>query len=280
MELARVHSVFLSSDGSLWLGCGDSICRIRQFRATSRPRPQDVEVFAASRGVPAEGWGLLFEDSRHTLWARSSNSIRVLTPGDASFHDRSLPDHLTPYNGSGLLTMAEDPQGDVLTQTDHGIARWHIDRWQHFDRSNGIIVKDISTILFDSNGHPWFSTRGHGMYRWLGYGLVENWTSAQGLEDDVAWPVFRDSRHRLWLSDQLQVSLMDEATHRIAPPPVFSAAPSHTPSALQSPAMARSGFSASAARFCAPIPKHAASRSACGFLHSRATSPTPPAACG
>ena len=53
MELARVHSVFLSSDGSLWLGCGDSICRIRQFRATSRPRPQDVEVFAASRGVPA-----------------------------------------------------------------------------------------------------------------------------------------------------------------------------------------------------------------------------------
>jgi diguanylate cyclase (GGDEF)-like protein len=227
-ELARnpalqdIHSVLVAG-GSLWLGCAQSICRISHpLDSTHR----GLEIFSTDKGVPAEDrWSRLFEDAQGDLWVRGANHIIVLPKGEDAFRLRDIPEGLTPYRGSGLITLAQDRQGFVLTQTNHGIARWEKNAWRLFDASNGIVAKDVSTILVDRTGHIWFATRGHGIYRWLGYGEVENWTSSQGLKDDVAWPVYRDSRDRLWLSDQFQVGLMDEATHRIASPAVFAGSP-------------------------------------------------------
>ena len=227
-ELAQLHSIFVSpnrdSAHDLWLGCGDSICRIRE---PLREANAQVEVFSTREGVDGESWIRFFEDSHGTLWARGRHHIRVLVHGQTSFRVRDIEpaDELTAYRGSGLLTFAEDPQGRVLTQTNRGLARWEDSAWRVFDASNGIDFKDISTILFDRHGSPLFATRGHGVYRWQGYGEVENWTVNQGLHDDVVWPIFRDSRNRLWIADQFQVSRLDEATHRLVAPRAFEAAP-------------------------------------------------------
>ena len=221
-ELSRLHSVFVSNTHDVWMGCGESLCRVRNRPGSQTPQ---VEVFSAEAGVPAAAWQRIFEDRQGNLWARSSQHILFLPRGENRFRERDIPGELSVYSGSGLLAFAEDAQGDILTQTDRGIARWESNTWRHYDSSNGVAIKDISTILFDRNGNPWFATRGHGIYRWLGYGEVENWTTAQGMSDDVAWPMFRDSRGRMWISDQFQVSLLDEKTHRINPPDAFA----HTP---------------------------------------------------
>lgn len=227
-QLAQLHSIYVStnqsSDRDLWLGCGDSICRIHQPLDAASAQ---LQIFSMPESIPEESWIRFFEDSRGTLWARSGHHIRVLARGETSFRDRDITsgDDLTTYRGSGLLAFAEDGHGNVLTQTNRALARWEGSAWRVFDASNGIDFKDISTILFDHRGSPWFSTRGHGIFRWQGYSEIENWTVNQGLHDEVVWPIFRDSHSRLWIADQFQVSHLEENTHRFTQPQALEATP-------------------------------------------------------
>jgi diguanylate cyclase (GGDEF)-like protein len=228
-SLAQLHSVFVSSNAnsehSVWLGCGQSICRV--LNPLEMQRAQRIEVFSRAQAIPSDSWTCLFEDHRGTLWARSRHYIRILGHGDAVFRSRDLPrlDPMGVYRGSGILAMAEDPHGAILTQTNRGLARWQDGSWHIFDSSNGIDFKDVSTILFDRFGVPWFSTRGHGVVRWQGYDEVENWTIAQGLHDDVVWPLFRDRHHRLWIADQFQINRLDDDDRKLSTPAPFRSQP-------------------------------------------------------
>jgi diguanylate cyclase (GGDEF)-like protein len=215
-ELAKLHSVFVDPDGVLWLGCGAAICRVKGTQ---------LQIMGEQQGVSQEAWLCFYHDQRGTLWSRSSKHIRVLAPGTGQFVVRDIsPTLFSAYAGAGLLAFAEDSRGNVLTQTDTGIARWNGDErnWQTFDRSNGLAFDGISTILRDRQGSIWISTRGHGLYRWLGYGEVENWTMAQGLHSDTVWPIFRDRQKRVWIADQYQVTQLDDATKRIVTPPALT----------------------------------------------------------
>jgi len=210
-ELLHLHNVFADSDGTLWLGCARQLCRVKDNR---------IDVLSEQQGVRDEPWLVVYRDHQGWLWIRSTRHISVLAPGSGTFVARDItPESVSAFAGSGVLTMAEDRKGRVLTQTSNGIARWSGDRWQVFDPSNGLDFSDISTILSDQHGSLWFSTRGHGLRRWLGYDEVKNWTVAQGLGNDIVWCIFRDRQNRLWLGDDLQVGQLDEQQNRILPPP-------------------------------------------------------------
>jgi len=216
--LGDVHSVLAEPDGTLWLGCGEGLCRVKG---------DSVTLYGPEQGVPSPAaWLALFRDSHGTLWVRSPHYIRVLTPGSAAFVSRVVTPHTeTHFFGAGILTFAEDRFGNVLTQSTTGLARWNGKAWEVLDSSNGLNFGDISTILSDHEGSIWFATRGHGLERWLGYGEMENWTMQQGLRNDLVWSIFRDRRGRLWIGDQLQVSVLDprQRSIHLAPgfPPVF-----------------------------------------------------------
>lgn len=223
--LAELYSIQISDDGlNLWLGCGQALCRIQNPLAGDSRK---IEMFSTAQNVPPDHWTSLFEDRDETLWARSNQHIRVLARDSSLFRTRDLPspngDH--SYQDFGILTLAEDQQGRVLTQADRGIARWEGSSWKIFDSRNGIDFKDVSAILVNRGGIPWFGTRGHGIVRWQGYGEVENWTIAQGLHDDVVHSIFRDSQHRLWIADQFQVEQMNDLTGRFDAPPFFQEKP-------------------------------------------------------
>ncbi len=220
-ELSQLRSVFVDPDGVIWLGCGKAICRLKDSQ---------VEVMGPSQGVLAEPWLCFYRDQHGWMWSRSATHIRVLPRGGNQFVARDIsPTLYSAYAGAGQLTFAEDSRGNVLTPTDTGIARWSWSEsnWQTFDRSNGLAFDAISTILHDRQGSIWISTRGHGLYRWLGYGEIENWTMAQGLHSDIVWPIFRDRQHRVWIADQYQVNQLDDTTNRIVTPPTLSNADLH-----------------------------------------------------
>lgn len=240
--LGRISSILATTTGStgteLWFGCGASVCRLRNpLQANAGDR---VEIYGAPQGISADSWTCLFRSREGDLWARSRRYLRVLSHGQSQFRSRDLPseDESSAYNGSGILTMAEDPQGAVLTQTNRGLARWEraASSWQIFDGSNGIDVKDVSAFLFDRNGVPWISTRGHGLFRWKAYRQLQNWTMTQGLHDDVVWSIFRDSSRRLWIADQFQLNLLDQQTNRLTTPSLFRKMPlSHVTGFAQAP---------------------------------------------
>jgi diguanylate cyclase (GGDEF)-like protein len=217
-ELSQLHSVMVSPDRTLWLGCGRSICRVHGDRIT---------IFGPQQDLPDEPWISFFLDHHGWLWARSFQHIRVLAPHADRFAARDLTNGLTPYAGAGLLTFAEDAHGDLLTQTDTGIARWNGIGWRTFDRSNGLSFDAISTILSDQQGSIWIGTRGHGIYRWLGYGQVENWTMDQGLRSNIVWPILRDSQSRIWIADQIQMAQLDDIARRVTIPTTLAATGFH-----------------------------------------------------
>jgi diguanylate cyclase (GGDEF)-like protein len=215
-ELSHLHNVFVDRDGTLWLACAQQLCRIKNSK---------IDVLGDQQGIPREALQVVYRDHQGWLWVRGARHISVLAPGSATFIARDItPESVSAFAGSGVLTIAEDSKGRVFTQTSNGIARWSGDRWQVFDRSNGLDFSDISTILSDRLGGLWFSTRGHGLRRWLGYDEIENWTVSQGLGNDIVWCIFRDRQNHLWLGDdlqvaQLQVGQLDQQQNRILAPP-------------------------------------------------------------
>lgn len=208
-ELSQIHNVFVDRDAGLWFGCARQLCHVANGR---------TEVLGEAQGIPSEPWLYLLRDRSGSLWLRDRQHIRVLLPGASSFIPRDIqPDSVAALAGSGIITLGQDRDGRVLTQINIGIARWDRDHWQTFDRSNGIDFTEISTILTDQHGSLWFSTRGHGLRRWLGYGEVENWTTAQGLGNNILWSIFRDHQKNLWLADDQQVQQLDETQKRAFP---------------------------------------------------------------
>lgn len=201
-DLSQLHTVYVDRDGSLWLGCGPTLCHVQNGH---------IEVFGERQGVPQPAaWLTFYRDSHGTLWARSPHYVRALAPGATAFVNRDITPHSQAlFYGSGVLTFGEDRSGNILTQSTTGIARWNGTSWQVFDASNGISFSDISSILTDRQGSLWFATRGHGLGRWLGYSQIENWTTSQGLGNDIVWTMFRDRAGRLWVGDQVQVGLLD-----------------------------------------------------------------------
>jgi diguanylate cyclase (GGDEF)-like protein len=216
-ELSQLHNIFVDHDGALWLGCAEQICRVKGNR---------VDVLSKPQGVSREHWLVAYRDHQGSLWIRSARHISVLVPGSGTFVARDItPQNVSAFAGSGIPTLSEDRNGRVLTQTTVGIARWNGDRWQVFDRTNGLDFSDISTILSDRQGSLWFSTRGHGLQRWLGYDEIENWTSSQGLGNDIVWRIFRDRQNHLWIGDDLQVGQLDEQQNHIFVPHNLSVNP-------------------------------------------------------
>jgi diguanylate cyclase (GGDEF)-like protein len=213
--LSHLHNVFADHDGTLWLGCAQQLCRVKD---------NQIEVLGEQQGITREPWQFVYRDHQGRLWIRSTRHLSVLAPGSRTFIVRDItPENVSAFAGSGVLTIAEDREGRVLTQTSTGIARWSGDRWQVFDPSNGLDFSDISTILTDQQGSLWFSTRGHGLRRWLGYDEIENWTVSQGLGNDIVWCIFRDRQNHLWLGDDLQVGQLDERQNHILPSPGLAA---------------------------------------------------------
>lgn len=208
-EFAQVHNIFVDQDGSLWFGCARQLCHVVNNR---------TEVLGEAQGIPSETWIYLLRDRSGALWVRDRQHIRVLLLGASVFTPRDiLPDTIAVFSGSGIITLGQDRDGRVLTQTSTGIARWEHDHWRIFDRSNGLDFTEISTILTDQHGELWFSTRGHGLRRWLGYDEVENWTTTQGLSNNIIWSIFRDREKHLWIADDLQVQQLDETQKRALP---------------------------------------------------------------
>jgi diguanylate cyclase (GGDEF)-like protein len=208
-ELSHLHNIFVDLDGTLWLGCADKLCRVKG---------NQIDVLSEQQGVAREPWLVVYRDHQGLLWIRNTRHISVLVPGSGAFIARDItPGNVSAFAGSGILTFGEDRDGRILTQTSNGIARWNGDRWQAFDRSNGLDFSDISTILTDQQGSLWFSTRGHGLRRWLGYDEIENWTVSQGLGNDIVWCIFRDRQNHHWIGDDLQVGQFNEQQKRILP---------------------------------------------------------------
>lgn len=218
----QVYSVFHHGD-TLWFGCGQSICALRQGH---------VIRYGQAANVPADKWLNFLQARDGTLWARGTRTLRALPPGAQRFIDRSLPADDGDVAASAL-EMAEDADGGVLTRSAHGVARWKRGSWEFFDENAGIPQIGISTLASDQDGSIWMGTFGRGVLHWGGYGQVQNWTPRQGLSSPLTWSITADDAGDIWVANELGGNVIAGRGERVMPWPAEAAAPHQSRSVLR-----------------------------------------------
>ena len=206
-DMADISSVALH-DGDLWMGCGRALCRLHG---------NQVEPWGSERGVPGDHWYGLLRDRKGALWARGSNRVVELAAGAAAFVDRT--DAMTPPDPSETdFPLAQDAQGRILTSAPGRLLRWNGQRWQHFSASSGLPQGGkLRALLTGRDGGLWMGMAGGGLLEWRGYGLWQNWSTADGLAGPVVWALKRGAGGRLYAATGDGLSMLDETDGRFVP---------------------------------------------------------------
>ncbi|WP_158568070.1 MULTISPECIES: ligand-binding sensor domain-containing diguanylate cyclase [unclassified Duganella] len=205
--LGNLISISVDVDGSLWLGCGEFLCH---------GNADGITVWSREEGLPADHWNNIIRAADGALWSRGAHHVVALAAGAARFADRTPPGDLM-RKISQVAALATDADHNILSSIDTGLARWRQDHWELFEQRNGLKTGGgVTAVLSDRDRGLWVGTRGHGLIRWRGYGMWENWTTAQGLPDDVALSFARDGAGRMHVGTRSGPVLMEHRSGPIA----------------------------------------------------------------
>lgn len=208
-ELAAVRHIYQTRDGSLWLACSKSLCRLKRGAGS-------VEVVS---GLPThdQAWSEMFEDHRGDLWVRSWTHVLQRPHGATSFIDRTPAQ---PMDRAGLATtpIVEDGDGRILTNSRDGIARWQGSSWEEVDAPQGLSAPGgVEALLVDQRGGLWLGTAGRGLAQWAGYGHLTAWTAVSGLGNEDVWSFLRDRTGSLHIATGAGVFSMAPGASRLQP---------------------------------------------------------------
>jgi len=199
----EVTSVFTDSQGTVWYGCGQSLCRL----STQPGQELGVETGRA-QGLPADRWDAIIGDLDGNLWVRSASALYVLTSGSQQF--KLIPGLAGSPNT--FPTLALDPAGRLLAPTYKGLARQTANGgWDVVDAERGLTTNDISSVFQDREGSVWLGLLGSGIARWLGYSEWQGWGAREGLSRESIWSIARDAHGRLWAGTQLGLNYAETA---------------------------------------------------------------------
>jgi signal transduction histidine kinase/CheY-like chemotaxis protein/streptogramin lyase len=199
----EVVSVYADASGSVYYGCGESLCRLTAGVA---------QEIGNAGGLPGQRWEAILGDLDGNLWVRSAYALYVRPTGTQKFQLRPTPaDSRNTYP-----TLATDPAGRLLMPTYRGLARQTASGWELIDGEQGLTTNDISAVLQDREGSIWIGLLGSGLARWLGYSEWQSWSTREGLSRESVWSVTRDTRGRLWVGTQFGLNYADEQAGKIA----------------------------------------------------------------
>jgi signal transduction histidine kinase/ActR/RegA family two-component response regulator/streptogramin lyase len=175
------NGVWPQSDGSVWFNCGLRLCLIANGR---------LRVYGQAEGLPPDRWGALLRDPEGALWVRGSQHLSVLPAGAQHFVAR---DFGLPQSSNSILSMIQDRRGQIFVATDVGVARWSGGQWNLIGTHQGLDSDAITSILEDREGAIWIGMWGAGVARWAGNAEWTNWTTADGLSNNVIWAIRRQT---------------------------------------------------------------------------------------
>jgi diguanylate cyclase (GGDEF)-like protein len=188
-----IWSVLYGPDGSLWYGCDNDLCRLKDSRTTQ---------MRASLGLPEEHWTRMMVARNGHIWLRGKLHIVELLPDGSHAELRDLPGGQT----EAYPALVEDWQGRILTTQGASLALWETDHWKVMTQRNGLSPYEVYELFVDREGSIWMGVIGHGLLRWVGEDRWEAYTASDGLSDNVVWASMRDHQGRLWVGTESGLS--------------------------------------------------------------------------
>jgi signal transduction histidine kinase/ligand-binding sensor domain-containing protein len=180
----RVRSMFEDRDGVIWVGTQNGVERIVGDR---------VECLSALGLVPGDvtspfapdGAGGMFIVTVKGLFHWTQGVARLVTlrhtelgSVSAAYADARGRVWIGMQRGALELVGGAAGWNDVLVPASHG---------------------PVAAILVDRENNLWLGTRGHGICRLSGAGVLTHWTTADGLADDFIRRLFEDNEGNLWI---------------------------------------------------------------------------------
>ena len=193
-----VWSVLAASDGALWYGCGNGLCRLAHGV---------TEQFGSALHLPQDHWQRMLLARDGHLWIRSASHVGEIVPTTAKgsqqphfeyrAHDFPGGSAAVPYDA-----LIEDARGEVLASNQTSFGMFEKGHWRMVTQQNGLTRYDISALFMDREDAIWLGVIGHGLMRWVGQDEWEAYTTAEGLSDDTVWASLRDHSGRLWVGTE------------------------------------------------------------------------------
>ncbi len=186
-QLANAVTLF-SVRGHLWAGFDDGrLCAAD---------PNSVRCYKAADSAAIGAWFDVIAGPDGAVMARSASSVGTLYPASVgTLHPASerweivsLPDQGDRYtNFLPWVGLFHDPGGNLVTQTEHGIAVLRDGIWYTMPASQGAPAGTIVSAMTDATGQFWLQVEGLGLIRWANYGRWEAIDESNGLPDGNPW---------------------------------------------------------------------------------------------
>ena len=196
----EVFGVHRAESGTIWAGCGTSLCRLEGATL--------VEVVAP--GLPSANWEALVVDVEGDLWVRSSVGLFRRVRGETKFEDMSV---VVPAE-SRAVSLHQDLLGNVVAPTQLGLYLRRADRWRVLDESSGLPAEPVNCAFWDREGNLWVGLDGFGVIKREGRGDWTQISRREGLSSNSASVIRRDYQGRLWIGSSYGLNLLDEMTGR------------------------------------------------------------------
>jgi len=197
--------VLAATDGSVWFATLDGLNRLKQGNVTTyhqhRAARGTREIVGS--GLPDEGVGSLFEDSRGRIWVSTLNEIGYLK------NDRFIP---TAPPGGLISSLTEDSSGNMwIANRDLGLFRlsplneFQRIPWSAFGRTDAAVVltsdpsHDGLWLGFTKGGIAWFRD-GH---------VRSTYSAADGLGEGSVNQLRFDGKGALWIATEGGLSRLD-----------------------------------------------------------------------
>ncbi len=203
----RIKGLF-SIGENLWLPRSDG--RICVWSKAPR-------CFGAEDGLPGDQWAAVAKAPDGSILARSPHLVATLAPGRTTWTVDRLPDQDGAYdNYLDKLSLFHTPDGNVITQTAHGLAVLRDHRWQVVTVNQGAPIGLITSSLVDRSGSLWLQSFGKGILRWVGYGGWQTLTHLDGLSSGMAWELARTADHSVWAATDTGIDEIVPTDGRLA----------------------------------------------------------------
>src|SRR5580704_990051 len=193
-----ITGLHFEPEGDVWFGCGKNLCHLT---------PAGLETFGSRQGLPEEQWSAILRDRQGTLWIRGLQRLFVCPPGSRTFFAR---DEGLPQSSNSAVDLAMDGAGTVLVATDLGLAHWTGGKWDLVGSAQGLASDTVSSVLEDREGSLWIGLWGAGLARWLGYGEWTQWTTNDGLGNNIVWAIRRQHSGAMLVGTDNGLARIDE----------------------------------------------------------------------
>lgn len=163
-------------------------------------------------GLPADQWGGFVGGPRDQIFFRSGRTFATINLVSGHVRTEPLPDISSALEAyPAVLTLQPLPNGDLVTQSQHGVVIRRQGHWQP------LYLYDGNSLLWamhvDQSGSIWLGLVGQGLVQYFGYGRVLSWNHEVGLLPGITWSETRDKAGNLWIGTDGGLDRLDPQGH-------------------------------------------------------------------